>query len=304
MSDGITRREFVAGTAAAGALAASGCCSLCRGEEDRPDLAVVSGPDIETNTRAAVDALGGMGSFVQSGQTVGILVNVLGAIPAAHTKPEVISAVAAMSRAAGAGDVRIMDWRDIGQWQRNRLINTVEELELNFQHIEMDKPELWRTLEVPRGKALSRVRVFNALYECDVFIMLPIFKHHGGTRYTGALKLYMGTTHRQDNRSTFHRERGKYLEQCIADLNTVVRPPDLILMDAMEVITTRGPVGPGQITTPQKMVAGFDRVAIDAYCAPIQNIDPATSVQITAAHEHGVGEMDMTKVLIKEISAG
>ena len=301
----ISRRAFVAGAAAAGALASLGCRNVAKVQ--RPvssDLVVANGPDIEKNIRAAVDEMGGMGTFVSSGQTVGILVNILGAIPAAHTKPEVIKAVVEMCRDAGAGEVGIMDWREMSRWEQNKLIKTVEELKIKFNHISMDDESLWRSLDIPRGKAINKVRVFNALYEPDVFIMLPLMKHHGGARFTGALKIYMGTTHRMDNRTIFHRERGRYLEQCIADLNTVVRPPDLIIMDGMEVITARGPVGPGPVTRPNKIIAGFDRVAIDAYAVPIQGVDPADSVQIKGAYEHGVGEMDLNKINVKELQVG
>lgn len=305
MNKGITRRTFVSGATVAGALAAMGCSSEIKGGySGHSELAVATGPDVEKNIKASVGHFGGMEAFVKSGQTVGLLINILGAVPTAHTKPEVIQTVTAMCREAGAKQVSLFDWRDLDRWRQNKLLDVVNELDIDFQHIDLEDPDLWRTVEVPRGKDLKSVRLFNALFEPDVFIMLPLFKHHGGTRFTGALKLYMGATHRQDNRQIFHRERGKYLEQCIADLNTVVRPADLVITDAMEVITSRGPVGPGPTTQPQKIVAGVDRVAIDTYCAPIQSVDPAGSVQIKAAFEHGVGQMDLKKVTVKEIQTG
>jgi uncharacterized protein (DUF362 family) len=302
MKKDISRRSFMAGTLATGALLSV----ACRAAESQPfqetaELAVASGPDIDKNIRAAVDGLGGVGQFVKPGQTVAILVSILGAVPSAHTKPDTIRTVTAMCREAGAKEVRIIDWREISRWEQNKLIELIDELGLTFRHIDRDDPSLWHTLEVPRGKALNSVRVFNALNESDVFITLPIFKHHGGAGYTGALKLFMGVSHPGDNRQFFHRERGSHLEQCIADLNTAVRPPDLIIMDAMEVITARGPVGPGPTVSPLKIVAGTDRVAIDTYCAPIQNIDPAFSIQIKAAFEHGVGQMELDKITIREI---
>jgi uncharacterized protein (DUF362 family) len=303
MKKDISRRSFVAGTLASGALFSVACrAAEPRLFQETSELTVASGPDIAKNIRAAVDGLGGIGQFVKPGQTVAILVSILGSVPSAHTKPDTIRTVTAMCREAGAKEVSIVDWREISRWEQNKLIEIIDELDLTFRHIDRDNPDLWHTLEVPRGKALTSVRVFNALYESDVFITLPIFKHHSGTGYTGALKLFMGVSHPDDNRQTFHRERGRYLEQCIADLNTAVRPPDLIIMDAMEVITARGPVGPGPTVSPMKIVAGTDRVALDTYCAPIQSIDPASSIQIKAAFEHGLGQMALDKVSIKEIN--
>ena len=307
MKKGMDRRKFVAGTAAAGAFAVIGCnnspASLSMqdetvGTEAVPDLAVAKGGDIEKLIRASVDAMGGMGAFVEAGQSVGILINILGAIPAAHTKPETVRTVAAMCREAGASKVTMMDWREMSRWEQNRMIEVANDPEIVFDHVDLEKPELWRAVDVPRGKVLKQTRIFNALWEHDVFIMLPIFKHHSGAAFTGALKLYMGTTHRHDNRGKFHASRE--LQQCIADLNTVVRPPDLIIMDAFEVLVGSGPVGPGPTSSPGFVVAGRDRVAMDTYCAPVQNINPAESIQIKGAYEHGVGEMDLAKLKIKE----
>ena len=310
MKKDFNRREFVAGAAVAGALLTVGCgngnaaiptavsSTLGAKSGGGPDLAVAKGPDIVRNIGGAVDAVGGMKTFVQPEQTVGLLINVLGAIPAAHTKPEVIRTVAAMCREAGAKEVSIIDWRYMSRWEQNKLIEVTREPGIGFKHIDLENAALWREVEVPQGKVLKKTRMFNALWEPDVFIWLPLMKNHRGANFTGALKLVMGTTHPGDNRQYFHGSR--QLEQCIADANTVVRKPDLIVMDVFEVLTTNGPVGPGTTVKPEKIVVGTDRVAIDAYCAPIQSIDPGTSVQIKGAYELGIGEMDPVKLTIRE----
>ena len=62
-----------------------------------------------------------------------------------------------------------------------------------------------------------------------------------------------------------------------------------------------GPFGPGAVKKPQKIVVGTDRVAIDAYCAPIQGVDPKKSIQITAASKLGLGQADLKKLKIKDV---
>jgi uncharacterized protein (DUF362 family) len=101
-----------------------------------------------------------------------------------------------------------------------------------------------------------------------------------------------------------HAGNSDNLEQAIADLNTAVRPPDLIVVDAMDVLTSNGPSGPGPTTAVNKVVAGRDRVAIDAYCAPMIGLDPQKSVQINAAAELGIGEKNLTSLIIREIEVG
>ena len=152
---------------------------------------------------------------------------------------------------------------------------------------------------------MSEVRVFKALWECAVFISLPIFKDHIGSRFTGSLKNYMGASHPTDNRAfhpTFEGEDLAHMEQCIADLNTVVRKPDLIVADAMTILTSKGPFGPGDIVSPQQVVAGTDRVALDAYGATLLGLKGAEVEKIRKASEHGLGQIDIDAVTIRRIA--
>jgi uncharacterized protein (DUF362 family) len=74
-------------------------------------------------------------------------------------------------------------------------------------------------------------------------------------------------------------------------------------VDATEIIITNGPFGPGEILTPRKVIAGTDRVAMDAYCCTLWGLDPKQIHTIVLAHKHGIGEIDPKKVKIKEFKA-
>ena len=78
--------------------------------------------------------------------------------------------------------------------------------------------------------------------------------------------------------------------------------PNLCVVDATEIITTNGPMGPGEIIKPLKVVAGVDRVAIDTYCASLLGLEARDILIIPKAYEHKIGEMDLKKVNIKEVS--
>ena len=91
------------------------------------------------------------------------------------------------------------------------------------------------------------------------------------------------------------------LQQCIADLNTVVKT-DLIVMDANRILLTNGPSGPGQTRDEKTVIAGTDPVAIDAYGTRLLGRNPNDIGHIRYAHELGVGEMDLNKISIKELS--
>jgi uncharacterized protein (DUF362 family) len=306
--NGITRRQLVITGAAAGALAASG---LGFGRTDAgteeaqtapPDLAVATGKDAVANLRAAIAAMGGMGAFVSAGQVVNLLPNAQGTHPGTSTSPEIVRTVVEMCREAGAKDVRWLTWISGKYWDRSNIGEYVEASGATLVKVDPEDEAAWRSLEVPRGKALSEVRVFDALWDCDVFITMPIIKDHVGSRFTGSLKNYMGASHPVDNRlfhPTFQGEDLVHMEQCIADLNTVVREPDLIIADAMTILTSKGPFGPGDIAEPQKVFAGVDRVAVDAYGATLLGLDGAKVDMIRMAHEHGLGRIDLEKLRIE-----
>jgi uncharacterized protein (DUF362 family) len=137
---------------------------------------------------------------------------------------------------------------------------------------------------------------------------MPVTKDHAGNKFTGTMKNLMGLNAPTSNR-TFHKENWQtdagaieHLDQCIADLNTVVKPT-LNIVDATEIITTNGPFGPGEILKTKKVVAGVDRVAIDAYCASLRGLRGDDIIMIKRGQEHNLGQLDLKKVKIKEMSA-
>jgi len=119
------------------------------------------------------------------------------------------------------------------------------------------------------------------------------------------LKNMMGVTTRKTG-ITFHtgsdiRNDPEYLGQCIADLNSI-RKADLIIADSIKFIVTNGPAGPGELVKLDKVIAGTDIVGVDSLCASYLDYEPGEIVAIKKAYELGLGEMDMDKLNIKEIS--
>ena len=60
-------------------------------------------------------------------------------------------------------------------------------------------------------------------------------------------------------------------------------------------------MGPGELIKPLKVIAGVDRVAVDAYCATLLGLKGEDLVQIRKAYEKKLGEIDLKKVKIQEI---
>ncbi len=90
-----------------------------------------------------------------------------------------------------------------------------------------------------------------------------------------------------------------FLGQCIADIN-LVRKPDLVVMDATEFILTNGPSGPGEMKKENKVVAGTDIVAVDAYCAGFLEREADEVAAIQKASALGLGNINYKDLKIKE----
>jgi uncharacterized protein (DUF362 family) len=271
------------------------------------DVAVAKGVDYSQCTVRAVELLGGMEKFVPKDSRVAILPNVQRWHPGTFTKPDIVRAVVQMCFKAGAKEVNCLSWLEMENWEKTGLAAVLKEEGATLKLVSNEESN-FKPVKVPKGKALDEAMPMKELDNNDVFIDIPITKDHAGNKFTGTMKNLMGLNFRQNNRAKFHKENWttdindiKHLDQCIADLNTVLKPV-LCIVDATEFIVTNGPMGPGEITRPQKVVAGVDRVPVDAYCCTLWGLRPEQIFQIQMGCEHGLGKMDLTKVKIKEVA--
>jgi len=307
MSKEISRRSFIKKSAAIGVTSVVGG-AIFPGSvfgETSPDISVIQGTDYFKNTLQAVSNLGGMEKFVSKNAKVAILANPQRNNPGAFTSPQVLQAVIKMCKKAGAKEITCLSWLPETNWESTGLKKVVDEEGANLKIADRKDEELFKPVPVPKGKELKEARIMKTFFDFDTFINVPITKDHAGNKFTGTMKNLMGINSPKNDR-TFHKKDWatnpksiEYLDQCIADLNTIIKP-DLCVVDATEFIITNGPFGPGKIFKPQKVVAGTDRVAVDAYCSTLWDLKPKDIFMIKKAYEHGIGEIDLKKVKIKE----
>jgi uncharacterized protein (DUF362 family) len=302
----IGRREFLKDGAALGVTAVLGKGNLNELAREKSVVAVGVGGDPGKATLGAVKLLGGIANFVPKRSKVAVLVNVQSRHPGTFTRPEILRETLRLCRGAGAAGVDCLSLQPMKQWQDTGLAKVVEEEGARLKLFDPKDESLFRAVQVVDGRSLQEAKVLNEFFGHDVFINMPITKDHAGNKYTGVMKNLMGLNFSATNRS-FHKPNWKtdlndiaHLEQCIVDLNKTIRPT-LNIVDATEFISTNGPFGPGELLKPGKVVAGTDRVAVDAYCASLLGLKAGDIIQIVRASEQGLGEMDLLKVRIREI---
>ncbi len=312
----INRRTFIKRSAGASAATFLGASlipnSLFAFKPAEADISIVNGTEYYKSAVKAVEVLGGMGKFVSKGKTVGLLINSDFDQKGAYVHPDIPLAVIRMCYEAGADEIICLQKVKNEYWNKGFVpesirgdVAKIKQVETNNFPAEMNLED-WRMIpEIKGAQLLKDTEVVKAVFDVDVFINIAIAKHHGSTLYTGALKNMMGLCTRKTN-VNMHLGSGErndpvYLGQSIAEIS-LIRKPDLVLMDATEFITTNGPMGPGEMKKMDKVVAGTDLVAVDALCCTYVNFSPDEIVSITKAHEMGLGEINYQQLNIAELN--
>jgi uncharacterized protein (DUF362 family) len=299
----LKRREFLKTGATMGAAFALGPAALFA--DPVPTVGIASGPDSGKAAAKAVELLGGMEGFVAKGTRVAILANVQSRHPGTFTGPAVLRSAIRLCKAAGASSIACLSLQPVKQWEDTGLGKILTEEGVELKLFSPKDEALFKTVPVTDGRALQEARILAELDRYDGLVNMPIVKDHAGNKFTGTMKNIMGLNASVSNR-TFHKPNWQtdpndiaHLDQCIVDLNKVVKPV-LNIVDATEFITTNGPFGPGELARPGKVVAGTDRVAVDTICARILGVAPEGIIQIRRGAEQGLGQGDPRKIRIRE----
>jgi uncharacterized protein (DUF362 family) len=264
---------------------------------ESPDLIVAEKGEPAALVQAGLAALGGIEKFVKKGDYVVIKPNVAWARTpqqACNTNPEIVYTVARLCREAGAGRVEVWD-------------HTCDDFNLCFSlsgikaaaekagakvfsgHV----AEAYREVALPGAKSLQKAKILKSVLDCNVLINLPVIKVHYATGYTASMKNFIGANL---NMSAVHATP-LGLHQGIADIATLIKPT-LIVADALRVLTTNGPKGPGKLLDVGQVLVGVDPVAMDAYGAGLIGRKAKEIPFILFAHDMGLGEMDINKIKI------
>lgn len=261
-----------------------------------PDIVSISSDNPMNNISKALEPFGGIEAFVKPGQSVGLLLNSPWKFPGYYTHPDIGLSVLKLCKDAGAG--KLICYKPVREdyWQESQYYDEMKDIldELTYGDERV-------TVDIPDGKYMNSAEVFKIFMESDVFINIPVAKHHNGTVFSGVLKGLMGVSSRDTNRhmhspdGEYTYDKEDYLAGCIADLN-LVRQPDLSIMDASICAVNNGPRGPGDTTSPKQILAGTDPLAMDVYSASLIGMEPKDIVTFTRAKELNLGNNDLNTI--------
>ena len=216
--------------------------------------------DLKSGILTAVDAIGGFGKVIETGDTITIKPNLNTADPyPASSDPEFIRALGELILESGASKLKIIDSSTLRLSTRKVAESiglTDVATDLDAELIFLDEHE-WVSVDFPRGKYMKKGSIGKPLLERGKTILAPCLKTHFLARYTGSMKLFVGWL-KHSQRIRMHLRN---LEPKIADLASYFNP-DLIVMDARTCFITGGPAS-GVCSSPNIILASGDMVSID-----------------------------------------
>ena len=267
---------------------------------DNYDLVAVKGGEPDVMFDMAIQSLGGMEQFVKKGQNVVIKPNIAwDATPdrASNTNPNLVGRIIEHCLGAGAKNVYVFD-HTINEWTRCYKNSGIEKAtkEAGGKIVAGNSKGKYHEIDVLGGKVLKKAHVHELVLESDVFINVPVLKHHGGAGLCVSMKNLMGAVW---DRKAWH---ALDLHQCIADFTTAVKPT-LNIVDGYKVLMKNGPRGVSlaDVETRKFLIISSDMVAADSAATKFLAKDPGQIGHIRAAAEMGLGTMDLSKLNIKRI---
>jgi len=262
------------------------------------DLVAVMGGEPAAMFDLGIQAMGGMGSFVGKGQKVLVKPNIgWDVVPdkGANTNPALVKRVIEHCLRAGAKEVYVFD-NTCDNWIKCYKNSGIEQAvkDAGAKMVPGGSESYYQEVTIPNGKTLTKTKVHELVLSSDVFINVPILKHHSSARMTGALKNMMGVVW---DRGYWHRNN---LNQCIADYTLFDKKPALNIMDAYNVMMRNGPrgVSVGDLSNMKSLMISTDWVAIDAAGAKMMGKEPSSIEHIALAAAMGAGKMDLSSMNI------
>jgi len=306
--DRITRREFfkISAGAAVGVTLLPKFLFGIEEKEITGSLIGVARGEKSKLVKAAIDAIGGIHTFVKQGDRVCIKPNISFAANVdrgATTSPEITKQVVELCLDAGASKVIILD-HTIQDPKLCIERSRIEEAIIDKKKVSLlalTKERQFTEIEVPQGKELKSIKIAKAIQTVDKLINLPTAKSHSATGVSLGMKNLMGLIW---DRGHLHQVK---LHRAIAELATIIKP-DLTIIDATRALTSGGPGGPGKTVILNTVIAGTDPVAVDSYGVGItqwykKSFTGKNVKYIAAASELGLGEINTDKMAIKEVKA-
>ena len=254
-------------------------------------MSIVTGGDRSKTIGRALDALGGIQTFIKEGDRVLLKVNAAFATPpllSATTNPQLVAEVARLCYKAGASSVVVTDNPINDPASCFSLTGIAEAARSQGAKVLLPRARLFRPTTVPSG---TLIRNWPILWEPFLGInkvigIAPVKDHHrSGASMT--MKNWYGLL--GGRRNIFHQD----INTIITELAMMVKPT-LVILDGTTAMMTNGPTGGSlsDLKQTNTMIVSTDQVAADAFGATLLGKTAADLPYIPKAEAVGMGTAD------------
>ncbi len=265
-----------------------------------PDLVTIKNGEPDVLFDNAIQAMGGISRFVRKGQTVVVKPNIAwnrGPDTGANTNPLLVKRIVEHCKQAGAKRIYVFD-------------HTIDHEPDCYKHSGIKEAasragawvapgnheKYYQEVSIPNAKILKKTKVHELILESDVYINVPVLKHHSYTLLTLAMKNQMGVVW---DRMAYHNTD---LHRCISDF-CHFKKPDLNIMDAYRVTIRNGPqrARGNDLKLMKTLFISTDIVAIDAAASKLFGKEPRMIRHINYGNEDEIGNMHLEELNRKKI---
>ncbi|MBM3215397.1 DUF362 domain-containing protein [Candidatus Poribacteria bacterium] len=268
-------------------------------------MAVARGTQPDALLRAALGEMGGIGRFVKPNDHVVIKVNAAFDRPprlGTTTSPEVLTAVVAQCREAGARKIVVTD-------------NPINQPESSFHKSGIRQAALDAGAEIayPFASQFEELYIggetltdtwpmfFGPFARATKVIGVAPLKDHNLCYASMTMKNWYGLL--GGGRNRFHQN----IHGIISDFPHMIKPT-LVVLDGTRVLVRNGPTGGSlsDVAPGDTVVVGVDMVAVDAFgyelLRGIRQTGPETIGYLEQAHSRGLGNRDWRSQVWREVT--
>jgi uncharacterized protein (DUF362 family) len=310
----LNRRQFLIRSAKAGlSIAAAGAIGYQFYESSAPDgiqresedaglpdfsvpgtgsrMSVVRGRDRVKTLQLALKSIGGLETFIKSGDRILLKVNAAFASPpmlSATTHPQLVSEITRLCFNAGAHEVIVTDNPINDPLSCFNLTGIAEAAQKAGAKVVLPRDNFFKSITLTDAKLIRNWPVLHKPFKdiTKVIGVAPVKDHHR----SGAsmiMKNWYGLL--GGRRNIFHQD----IHNIIKELAMMVSPT-LVILDGTTAMMSNGPTGGSlsDLKETNTMIVGTDQVAVDAYGATLLGKDLSELTFIAKAEAYGVGTAD------------
>jgi uncharacterized protein (DUF362 family) len=270
-----------------------------------PHLGVARGSRLEEMLRGAIDGIGGIRRFVQTGDVVLVKPNVAferSAPLGATSNPEVVAALVGLCREAGAAEVRVAD-NPIESPAACFARSGVQRAAIEAgSEVYLPTPSDFRLVETPGATHIARWPFFwRPFVGVTKVIGIAPVKDHNLCRASMTTKNWYGLL--GGRRNQFHQD----IHGIISDLALMLRPT-FVVLDGTRVLWRSGPTGGSlaDVREGRTIVASTDSLAADAFGWDdlLERKGEPLPAYFALAAARGLGNPDWRLTNVKEVQVG